>query len=125
MEGGREGEKMAYGINSSIQAQRLTDEVGQALKGIAISIPLQAKKILISLDCIAFMSLTETGLTIPEQRMSLPQQKPDGSVTNPSPPICIPIPSGANGQLWFQANTTGGLAPAPESYVAVLILDEY
>ena len=122
------GEKvrnMAYGINSSIQAQRLTDDVGQALKGIAISIPLKAKKILISLDCIAFMSLTETGLSIPEQRMSLPQQLPDGSVTNPSPPICIPIPSGANGQLWFQANTTGGIAPAPSAYVSVLILDEY
>jgi len=125
MEGGREGENMAYGINSSIQSLQLTSDIGVALKGRAVSIPLKAKKILISTDCIAFMSLTEQGLEIPEQRMSLPQQLPDGSVTNPSPPICIPIPSGANGQLWFQANTTGGIAPAPSAYVSVLILDEY
>lgn len=116
---------MAYGINSSIQALQLTSDIGAALKGRAVSIPLTAKKILISTDCIAFMSLTEQGLEIPEQRMSLPQQLPDGSVTNPSPPICIPIPSGANGQLWFVANTTGGISPAPSAYVSVLILDEY
>jgi len=116
---------MAYGINSNIQALRLTSDIGVALEGRAVSIPLTAKKILISTDCIAFMSLTEQGLEIPEQRMSLPQQLPDGVNPSPSPPICIPIPSGANGQIWFKARSTIGIDPSPDAYISVLILDEY
>lgn len=114
---------MAYGINSNIQAQPLTNDLGAVLEGIAFSIPLTARTLMITSECIAYMAMTEQDLDIPQKRMVITAVIDGATGTPKANPTFMPAPSGSNGQLWFKAYENGAVVPGPNSFISVMILE--
>ena len=121
MEGWRTVKIMAYGINSSIQAVKLTDDVGAVLGQKSLSIPLTARTITISSMCPFALAFSYEDLFIKENRMLLPSQF--GDLGTGTQPITIPAPCGTNGQLWVVAFDELGDPLRPESYLSLMVLE--
>lgn len=111
---------MAYGINSNIQAVRLTTDVGAVSGQKSLSIPLTARTITISSMCDFVLAFSYEDLFIDEKRMVLPGQIAADAGTQP---ITIPAPCGTNGQLWVVAYDAGPNTPAPNSFLSLMILE--
>ena len=112
---------MAYGINSNIQAQPLTNDVGIVLSGVAFSIPLTARTLMISIDTVAFMAMSEYDLDIAQKRMVISSSLTDTG--GGRMPLIMPSPSGANGQLWFKAFESAAIVPTPNAFISIMILE--
>lgn len=111
---------MVYGINSNIQAVRLTTDTGAVTGQQSLSIPLASKTITISSMCDFVLAFSYDDLFIDEKRMVLPGQIATGGNTQP---ITIPAPCGTNGQLWVVAYDAGPNTPAPNSFLSLMILE--
>ena len=112
---------MAYGINSNIQAQRLTDDVATVLPGVAFSIPLTARTLMISPEAIVFMAMSQYDLDIPEKRILISSTIDDRGAGRM--PLIMPSPSGANGQIWFKAVESGLVIPQANTFISLMILE--
>lgn len=111
---------MAYGINSNIQAVRLTTDAGNLTGQKSLSIPLKAKTITISSMCDFVLAFSYDDLAIDEKRMVLPGQIAAGAGTQP---ITIPAPCGTNGQLWVVGYDEGPNTPRANSFLSLMILE--
>tara|TARA_R110001592_G_C12605184_1_gene696248 strand:- start:26 stop:364 length:339 start_codon:yes stop_codon:yes gene_type:complete len=112
---------MAYGINSNIQARRLTDEIGAVVGAVAFSIPLTARTLMLSPGAVVFMAMSEHDLDIAEKRIVISSTTDD--MGGARMPFIMPSPSGANGQLWFKAVETGAIIPLADSFMGLMILE--
>ena len=98
---------------TTIQSRNMADPAtGAPVAAFAISIGQVAETLTISPQfCNVYMSMTEQGLAIPNQRFEFTDSIAFGAVT-------IPAPKGANAQVWFVAPAG---AVAPNSTLSMLV----
>jgi hypothetical protein len=99
---------------TTIQSYLVTDQFGAPNAATSITIADSAEHVVLATaGCAVYMSMTEQGLDIMQQRFLITD------LNNAGGPFTIPAPKGANSQLWFAP--ADGFAATPLATLSVMV----
>tara|TARA_R110000787_G_scaffold261252_1_gene366546 strand:- start:43 stop:354 length:312 start_codon:yes stop_codon:yes gene_type:complete len=102
-------------FGSTIQSSVLTDSVGDPLKAVSITIPLDTtnRHLMLSTPIPIYLAFTETDTTLPYRRYYF-----DATDMTVGGFVSFPCPTATNGQLWIITTATG----TPDAFVSVMVI---